>query len=334
MDLSRLTAFITGISGFIGRALAHRLLHAGATVRGLSRSPESVSELAAAGAEIVAGDLLQPSAWADQLRGCDVVFHAAAEVSERSGRERLMAVNVEGTEAAIGAAKRAGSPRLVHLSSCAVYGSPQFLGVDEQFPLRLGASAYHDSKVLAEELVWRAVEQDEIAAVIARPSQVYGAASTNFTLRPLRVLRSGRLFLVDGGRHFCKPIYIDDLIDGLLACATSDRALAQAFNFSNDAPVTWRVFFGHYAAMLGGKQIRSLPYWAAWLLAASSELVAQASGRPPPIERRTLRTFVSTNSFSNRKARRVLGWRQRVSLEEGMRRIKHELRESGFLPQA
>lgn len=334
MDGSRQPILITGITGFIGGHLARRMLASGVPVRGLSRAPDRAADLSGAGAEIVRGDLLDPASLRRAVEGCDVIFHAAAEVGERPGRERLTAVNVEGTENLVTAALEGGVERFVHVSSCAVYGSPQLLGIDESFPLQIGASDYHDSKVKSELVVWNAITDQRLPAVIARPSQVYGPRSRNFTIRPVEAIRSGRMFLIDGGRHFCKPIYIDDLIDGLLVCADASQAVGEAFNFTNDEPVPWRVFFGSYASMMGKGRLRSIPYSLAWPLASANELLGKLRGRQPSFTRRTLASLRSTNSFSNRKARSVLGWEPRVSLEEGLRRTRIWLREEGYLSQA
>lgn len=334
MDGPRHPILITGITGFIGRHLAERLLDQGALVRGLSRSPERAAEPVAARAEIVRGDLLDPPSLRSAVEGCRVVYHCAAEVGERAARQRLMDVNVQGTEHLVSAALEAGVRRFVHISSCAVYGSPQLLGIDESFPLQTGASDYHDSKVRAEAVVWKAIAGRDLPAVIARPSQVYGPRSVNFTVRPVKAIRSGRMILIDRGRHFCKPIYIDDLIDGLLACAEAERAIGEAFNLTNDEPVPWRVFFGGYAAMMGKRRLPSIPYSLAWPLAVATEIWAKLRGSQPHLNRRTVASLRSTNSFSNRKARRMLGWEPKVSLEEGMRRTRAWLREEGYLPQA
>ncbi len=334
MDGSRQPILITGITGFIGGHLARRMLASGVLVRGLSRAPDRAADLSVAGAEIVRGDLLDPASLRRAVDGCDVIFHAAAEVGERPGRERLMTVNVQGTEHLVSAALDAGVRRFVHLSSCAVYGSPQLLGIDETFPLQMGASDYHDSKVRSEAVVWNAITSRGLPAVIARPSQVYGPGSEIFTIRPVKAIRSGRMFLIDGGRHFCKPIFIDDLVRGLLACAVVPEAAGEAFNFTNDDPVPWRVFFGSYAAMMGRRELPSLPYSLAWPLALANEAWAKLRGRQPGVNRRTLASLHSTNSFSNRKAKRVLGWAPRITLEEGMRRTQAWLGEEGYLAHA
>ena len=131
--------------------------------------------------------------------------------------------------------------------------------IDETTPSRLSGNLYADSKVAAEEIL-SAYHEQGLPVVLARASQVYGLGSPKFTIRPIEMIRKGKMILIDGGRHLCKPVYIDNLSDGLILCAKLDAAVGEAFNFSDDDPVPWRDFFGAYATMLGKTKLPSVPY--------------------------------------------------------------------------
>lgn len=330
-DLSAETILITGVSGYIGGRLAMRLVEQGATVRGLARNPARAEDLAATGVEVVRGDVTNPASLAAAMVGCTLVYHAAAWVGERGSRDAIWAVNVEGTRLAAQAAHEAGVRRFVHLSSCAVYGSPQnVFDIDESYPIRARGNLYADSKVAAEEAVW-AAGRAGLPVVVARPSQVYGLGSPQFTLRPLAAIQAGKLRLIDGGKHLCKPVYIDNLVDGLLLCATHEAALGEAWNLTDGVPVPWRDFFGAYAAMVGVK-LRSTPYVVAYMAGLGNEVAAALRGRKPGLSRATVQALRSRNSYSNCKARERLGWTPAVDLAEGMRRTEAWLRSQGYLP--
>jgi nucleoside-diphosphate-sugar epimerase len=321
---------ITGATGYIGSFLAERLLSRGREVRTFVRSREKASNLAAQGAEVVVGDLTEPDSLEAAVDGVSRVFHAAAAVDEQASREALFAVNAAGTESLVQGALRQGRPHFIHLSSCAVYGSIQAFGIDEATPLRTGASDYHDSKVAAERAVWSAAAAG-LPVTIARPSQVYGPGSTNFTIRPVEAIRSGSMMLIDGGHDLCKPIFIDNLLDGLEALAAQPAAIGEAFNLTDGYTVPWRLFFGAYASMLDVDHLPSVPYPLAWLVALLMETRGRLTRRRPSLTRSTVRSLRSTNSFSNRKARRMLGWSPRVGFEMGMERTKRWLLEVGYL---
>ncbi len=333
MNLAGKQALITGATGYIGHRLAERLgQEEGVQVRALVRTPSKAQRLAALGCEIVLGDITDPASLPRAATNCQIIFHAAAWVSERGGKDEVWAVNVGGTQNVVDAALAAQVQRLVHVSSCAVYGSQQIFNIDETTPTRLNGNVYADSKVAAEEVVLRAYQQHHLPVVLARASQVYGLGSPQFTLRPIEMIRKGKLMLIDGGRHLCKPIYIDNLIDGLILCAKVDAASGEAFNFTDGDPVPWRDFFGAYATMFG-KKLPSVPYRVAWLAALGTEIQARLTGKQASLNRRAIKSLRSNNSFSNRKARAVLGWQPNIDLQEGMRRTEAWLRAEGYLSE-
>jgi nucleoside-diphosphate-sugar epimerase len=332
MNLSGKWALITGATGYIGGRLAERLVQEeGVHVRALVRTLNKTQALANLGCEIVQGDITEPASLRAAAEHCQIIFHAAAWVSEQGAKDEVWAVNVGGTQHVVDAALAAPIQRLVHVSSCAVYGSRQTFNIDETTPTRLSGNVYADSKVAAEEVVLRAYRQHNLPIVLARASQVYGLGSPQFTLRPIEMIRKGKMMLIDGGRHLCKPVYIDNLIDGLILCAKVEAAIGEAFNFSDGAPVPWHDFFGAYATMLGKTKLASVPYRVAWLAAIGLELQARMTGKQASLNRRAIKSLRSDNSFSNRKARDVLGWNPNVNLQEGMRRTEEWLRRAGYL---
>jgi nucleoside-diphosphate-sugar epimerase len=333
INLAHERVLITGVTGYIGSRLAERLVgERRAVVRGLARDPAKGGRLAEIGVDVVAGDVTESAGLRAALAGCTVVVHCAAWVGEQGSRPAVWAANVDGTRRVVAAALAVGVRRFVQVSSCAVYGSPQNrFDIDESSPMVCGSSLYADSKIAAEEVVWAAHRDQGLPVVAARPSQVYGLGSPQFTLRPLAAIQAGKMVLIDGGRHLCKPIYIDNLVDGLLACAEADVAVGEAINLTDGAPVPWRDFFGAYARMAGVERLPSVPYPVAWLGGLANEIAARLRGKSPGVSRATVRALHSRNSFSNRKAQRLLGWTPAVDLAEGMARTEAWLQENGYL---
>src|SRR3954471_21759748 len=202
--------FITGAHGFIGAALARRLAQGGAEVRG-------VDVRASADGAVVAGDIGTPGAWQDHADGCDVVLHTAAVVSMRgTDPGAVWRVNALGTRHVLDAAARGGAARVVHLSSVTVFGNDFPDGVDEAYPTRPNGVPYVDTKVAAEALVLRAHAAGELPCTIVRPGDVYGPRSRPWTLLPVEEIRRRRFVLPARGRGIFSPIFVDDLVDGIV----------------------------------------------------------------------------------------------------------------------
>ena len=329
MELAGKRVLITGGTGLVGGRLAERLQsEENVHVIALARHPAKGRWLLDLGVEVISGDVTDPVSLQNAVRGCDIVFHTAAWVSEKGSQSAINAVNVAGTANVIAAARVAKVKRFIHLSSCAVYGSLQQFNIDEDTPARLTGNLYANSKVLAEQVV---TQNNDLPYVIARPAQVYGPRSYQFSIRPAELIKAGKMILIDGGHYLCKPIYIDNLIDGLILCVKVEAAVGEAINFSDGEPVPWRDFFGAYARMVGVDSLPSVPFLIAWLAAVTSEIGAKSRLKKASFNRRTVKSLRSLNSFSNQKAQDLLGWTPQIDFVTGMQRTEDWLRAEGYI---
>lgn len=327
MTFEGLPILITGATGFIGGHLAERLLALRADVRVLARKPERAAALARAGVRILQGDLTDPATLHGCCHGCTVVFHCAAWLGTPYTREASWATNVAGTEALVNEALAAGARRFVHLSSVAVYGPVRQGIVTEETPLWKGIELYGDSKIGGEEVI-RAAMQRGLPAVITRPAMVYGPRSRGWTIRMVQWITHNRRAMVAGGLGLARPIFIDNLIDALLLSAERP-VVGHAFTLV-DLDLPWKDYLGYYARMVG-KPPRSIPYTLAWLTALADETRALVTRRPPRVRRTALGYAVSHAVFSAEKARKLLGWAPRYSIDEAMRSTERWLRENGYI---
>lgn len=325
------SVLISGATGLIGSHLSQRLVEEGIPVRALVRNPEKANWLKQIGVEIVQGDITDAKSLIPAVQGCKYVFHGAAWVSESGSRDDIWNANVQGTQNMVEAALAAQVQRFIHISSCAVYGSRQVFDIDESFPTRKSGKLYWDSKIDAEEVVQQAQKQHNLPVVIARVSQVYGPGSYQFTIRPVEVIKSGKMILIDGGKHMCKPIFITNLIDGLMLCAKKDQAIGEIMNLTDGYPVPWKDFFGAYGRMLGKETFPSLPYALAWVAALIFEIQARITGKKASFTRSAVNSLRSSNSFSNKKAKMLLAWEPRFNLEQGMALTETWLRDQGYI---
>jgi 2-alkyl-3-oxoalkanoate reductase len=167
-----------------------------------------------------------------------------------------------------------------------------------------------------------------LPCVIIQPSEVYGPNDKNWTGRPLELIRSGRMLLINRGRGSIQPIYIDDLVEGIIAAARRGR-LGEAYILCGNEVVTFKQYFGYFTRMLHKKSLPSVPGWAAISLAALSEWLGKATHRPPIFTRSEIKSSMTTVAFNGTKALEELGFQPKVSLEKGMAKIGKWLNTTG-----
>ena len=322
---------ITGITGFIGGHLAQRLLAGGVAVRGLARQPEAARWLAEQGADLVAGDLLDRPALSRACTGCTHILHAAAWTGTPGLSDRqAWATNVAATGHLLEVAQRAGARRFIYFSSVAVYGLNSAAVVDERAATPPVGQLYPDSKIAAETLVRRA-QTDGLDTTIIRPASTYGPRGTAWTINPIRNIRSGRLVLLGKDQGLVNPGYIDNVVDGVVLALDHPAAGGETFNLCDGTVVTYREFYGRYAAMLGKSELPVLPGWVGRLATSPpGKLARRLLGRPVPGVW-SYHFRVNPSRFSIDKARRLLGYEPRVGFDEGMRRTEAWLRAAGYL---
>jgi nucleoside-diphosphate-sugar epimerase len=301
---------VTGATGFVGGALARRLLHEeGAVVTGCGRDLGKAAGLE--GARLEAADLRDAATMAELVRGQQIVFHAGAWLGFRDdGRARP--VNVTATESLVRQAAAAGVRRFVHVSSVAAYGVPPDGRMTEASPLSLD-QPYDYGRTKAEgDLRARQIAAElGLDLVVVRPGMVHGPGSPAWTRTIWDTVRSGKPTLL-GRRGHASPVYIDNLVDLMLLLATRPDAEG-AYN-AVDATMPWERFFGFYADAAGVK-LRRVPWGVARALAAAAEVLPVGI----PLNRARLAFYRAEPDWDVAKAR-GLGWESRVGVEEGFGR--------------
>ncbi|TAK01040.1 MAG: NAD-dependent epimerase/dehydratase family protein [Chloroflexota bacterium] len=223
---------VTGGAGFVGSAVCRVLHERGDQVVALVRDPGRAGrlrDLASEGVELIESDLSDLNRLAADLDAADAVIHAAG--SYRVGitkveRGAMWDANVGATTAVLDAAEVAHVPRIVHVSTCGVFGDTRGEVVDESFrrDLRDGfASWYDETKYGAHEVAEQRIRAGA-PVVIVLPSQVYGPGDQSAVGRQLRQAAAGRLgyTVLDAvGLGF---VHVDDLAAGIVATLDRGRA--------------------------------------------------------------------------------------------------------------
>jgi nucleoside-diphosphate-sugar epimerase len=314
-------AMITGGTGLVGRHLITSLQRRGDSVRALVLPTEDVSWLEDQGVAVYRGDIRDPQSLARPLRGVDTVFHMAALQGVWQPIREYYKVNVTGTENVCRAALAEGVRRLIHVSSWTIYGMAHGRPLSEDAPAAPRRDPYWITKAQGDLLVQRLIAQDGLPATIIRPGTVFGPGDRLNFGRIADKLCAGRGIVIGSGRNALPLVYVTDVVQGLLLSADTERAQGQAYNITNDDPMTQREFLCAIANVLGtGLPRLHVPYRAAYAIAFAAE---RATGfmrsTDPIVTRHGVTLFGTDNRHAIDKARRELGYDPQVSLTEGVR---------------
>jgi nucleoside-diphosphate-sugar epimerase len=316
--------FITGANGFIGRALATRCRELGADVSGLDFQADEEWG-------VVAGDLTRPEQWKQALEGVDIVIHAAAIVSNTATMDLAWSINVKATAALLQHCVDAGVKRFLQLSSVAAYGFSATEEVDETQPLRPMGNTYVDTKIASEHAVLACHASGAMNCTIVRPGDVYGPGSRPWVILPLEMIKAGKMMLPAHGQGIFSPVYVDDIVTGILLAATRAEGAGQIFNISGGVTPSCAEFFGYHARMVGAGPLKSMGTRGARLLAEAARVLITTFGGTTELGGGTIDMLSRKAGYSIAKADRFLGYRPQVELADGMRRTEEWARDTGLI---
>lgn len=314
-------SLVTGASGFIGRHLVKRLSEKGVKTRAFIRRTSNIQSLKdLKNVEICFGDITDYSSIEKAAVGCQIVYHIAALVNDWGDYQSFHRVNYLGTRNVIRASIKAEIKRFIYTSTIDVLDMDGKKVVQDDHPYSHSLGPYSKSKAEAEILVRKS--NQKIPSVIIRPPAVYGPEDPQCTMRTLKLAERNLVFLVNRGKNIFPHLYIDNLIDVLILASQKNSAKSEIFNITDGVQTTAREFFNHLNRIVNGREIRlSVPYSLAWGLTFLMETFAKLTGIPPLISWTALKFLSLKCQFDISKARDMLGYNPRFSLEEGMKRV-------------
>jgi dihydroflavonol-4-reductase len=309
---------VTGASGFVGSAVARRLLEAGFAVRALVRSKSPRAHLAALDLDFVEGELRDRPSLERATAGVRYVFHVAADYRlwARDPSE-IFAANVGGTRNLMEEAMRAGVERVVYTSSVAALGlRPDGTAADESVPLDVeqGIGAYKRSKIAAERLVEAMVAERHLPAVIVNPSTPIGPCDVRPTPtgRIIVEAATGRIpAFVDTGLNL---VHVDDVAGGHLAALQRGK-IGERYILGGQN-VVFSQMLADIAGLVGRRAPRiRLPWQALVPVAFIAESMAKLTGREPFATLDGLHMARHRMFFTSAKAEQALAYRSRPYLQ-------------------
>lgn len=313
---------VTGGAGFVGFALARRLVATGARVRALVLPDDPhAAVLCAAGVEVVAGDVTDAASLAPAFAGVGRVFHAAALVHGWHAWSRYRAVNVTGTANVARAAHAAGVARFVHVSTSDVFGIPRRgETLDESCPFAPWREPYADTKIEGERWLRAFAAAQGLPLSVVYPGWVYGPGDRAFFPGFAQAIRDGLLVFWQRDTRLAW-VHVDNLADAIVRVASAPSAVGEGYLVHDDAEgPTLEDVCARLAAILGKPFVpRYVPYgvmYAAAVATAAVWRVLRLRGGPPVLTA-DVKAFGVPFRFSTAKVR-TLGWRPAIGIEAGM----------------
>ena len=305
---------VTGASGFVGSAVAAKLVERGFSVRALVRATSPRSHLAGLDLDYVQGDLRDAATIRPAMAGVRYLFHVAADYRLWArDRNEIVVNNVTGTRVMMEEALHAGVERIVYTSSVATLAVQRDgTSVDETVPLEelKAIGAYKRSKVAAERLVERMIAQQGLPAVIVNPSTPIGPRDVKPTPTGRIIVEAARGRMpafVDTGLNL---VHVDDVAQGHLAAL--DRGKIGERYILGGQNVQLSEMLTVIANLIGRRPPRlRLPRSAIVPLALAAETLARFTGREPFVTMDALRMSRYRMFFTAAKAERDLGFTAR-----------------------
>jgi dihydroflavonol-4-reductase len=320
---------LTGATGFVGGHLVDALRARGDEIVALVRSPERAAGLAQSGVRLVTGTLDDEAALRTLAEGASVFYHVAGAVTSAGQNGKLERVNGQGTEAVARAARAAGVPRLLYVSSLAASG-PTLVGAPLPDATQCRpVTDYGRSKLQGEE----AVRAGGVPYTIVRPPAVYGPGDRQF-LPAFKMARWGFSPVLGGGGQELSLIHARDLAQALIAAATSAPAEGRTYHAAHPEVVTQRDLVRGIGRAMGRGRTAIVPIPGPVVVAilhvvgaAASLVGARTVLRPGKAPELLAPAWTCASDALTADA----GWSARVGLAEGLSETARWYREAGWL---
>ena len=323
---------VTGGTGFIGSHLVDRLLEQGHEVRVLVRRSSNLRWLDGKPVRLVEGDVRDASSLGDLLSNADMVYHIAGVVKARD-RAGYFDGNVSATGNMLEAAVRFAPnlQRFLYVSSQTAAGPSESLDRpvsedDAPHPI----TTYGESKWAAEQLVhtWR----DRLPWTIVRPPAIYGPRDTEIFIY-FQTIARGLNSMIGLDDKRLSLLHSDDLIRGIILAAEAPNSVGETYFIASEAFYSWPQVGRTTATVLDKRYITlRLPHTLVYGVAAVAQTIAAIQKKAATLNLEKARDITQrywTCDIS--KAMRELGYRQQLSIEEGVRNTVEWYREHGWL---
>ena len=310
---------VTGSDGFIGSHLTEELVKKGYQVRAfvyynsfnnwgwLDTLPKEIMD----NVEIFQGDIRDPNGVEEAMRGVDAVFHLAALIAipfSYHSPDTYVDTNIKGTLNVLQAARKLNTERLLVTSTSEVYGTAQYVPIDEKHPFQ-GQSPYSATKIGADRLAESFYRSFQLPVTIVRPFNTYGPRQSARAVIPTIItqLLAGKTEIKLGSLTPTRDFnYVKDTVNGFIEIYKSDKTIGEEINIATQKEIS----IGELAEEL----IRQIN--------PNAKIICDEQRLRPE------KSEVNRLLGSNEKILHLTNWKPQYSLEKGLQNTILFLREN------
>ncbi len=328
---SKITSVVTGASGFVGSHLVDYLLAKGHKVKCIIRETSSKRWLENKPVEIFSTGLFDKEGLEEVLKDADYLFHIAGVVKSKT-EEGYFKGNVETTKNLLDVLLEVNpSIKRVVISSSQTVCGPSLGGkpVNEETPEN-PITTYGRSKLEQEKIAKSYM--DKLPITIVRLPAVYGERDTEI-YQVFKTYKMGLMTLVGFDNKKLNLIHVADAVEGIYLSAVSEKSKGQTYFIASEKIYDWNEISKEIKKAFGRGALKiKIPHFLVYTVAAIAELFALFSNKAATFNLEKARDFVQPAwTCDVSKAINELGFRQRISLEEGMKRTIDWYREMKWL---
>ena len=321
---------VTGGGGFLGHAIVKRLIERGDHVRSLSRN--LYPDLTNKNVDQIQGNISSHKVVKDACQGQDVVYHVAAKPPPWGKYDDYYQTNVVGTQNVIDACIFHKVPRLIYTSTpSVVFNGSNLEGIDESFPYPSKYNAYYPAtKAMAEQCVVRASRQS-LNTIILRPHEIWGPEDPHFV--PRLLARAKKLKQIGDGQNLVDTTFIDNAADAHILAADrlkeNPQLSGNIYFISQDEPILAWEMINLILHAAGFEPVKGkIPFRIAWFIGVFLEFIYKAFRLPgePQMTRFLAEAVATSHWFDISAAKSDLGYKPKVSTEEGLQRLQDWLK--------